>query len=150
MRKFVVVDASLAVTWAVPERYSEQALSLADRWARRGTRLFAPCLLLPEVTNALSKRVVRGELNLDTAQAALRIVLGFAIEVREEPGLQARAMALAHQLGRPSIYDCQYLALAEYHRCEFWTGDQRFYNAVKRSFPRVKWIGNVPSRPVPA
>jgi predicted nucleic acid-binding protein len=150
MRKVVVVDASLAVAWAVPERYSQHALRLAGRWARRGTRLFAPCLLLPEVTNALYKRIVRGELNLDTAQAALRIVLGFAIEIREEPGLQARAMALAHRLGRPSAYDCQYLALAEHHRCEFWTGDQRFFNAVKRTVPRVKWIGNVPSPPIPA
>jgi predicted nucleic acid-binding protein len=102
------------------------------------------------VTNALYKRIVRGEVDLDTAQAALAIVLGFGIEIREEPGLQSQAMTLAQQLRRPSTYDCQYLALAEYHGCEFWTGDQRFYNAVKRTFPRVKWIGNAPSSPVPA
>jgi predicted nucleic acid-binding protein len=148
--KVVVVDASLAATWAMPERYSQHALRLAERWARRGTRLLAPCLLLPEVTNALYKRIVRGEVDLDTAQAALAIVLGFGIEIREEPGLQSQAMTLAQQLRRPSTYDCQYLALAEYHGCEFWTGDQRFYNAVKRTFPRVKWIGIAPSSPVPA
>lgn len=53
MSQRVVVDASLAATWAVPERVSERALALADRWARAGTRLLAPCVLLAEVTTAL-------------------------------------------------------------------------------------------------
>lgn len=145
MSETVVVDASLAAMWAVPERYSEQALTLADRWARTGTHLLAPCLLLAEVTNVLYKRVLRGEMDLGTAQAALVVILGFTIEIREEPGLQARAMALAYRLRQPTTYDCQYLALAEHHRCELWTGDQRFYNAVKDVMPWVKWIGHYSS-----
>lgn len=141
MSEMVVIDASLATMWAVPEPYSAQALILATHWAREGTRLLAPCLLLAEVTNALYKRVARGEMDLDTAQTALEVILGFGIEILEERGTQLQAMALAHQLKRPTTYDCQYLALAEHYRCELWTGDQRFYNAVKKVIPRVKWIG---------
>lgn len=142
MSAAVVVDASLAVMWAVPESNSERALALASRWAEEGTRLLAPCLLLAEVTNALHKRIIRRDLDHSTAQAALRIVLGFAIEIREEPGLSARALELAHRLGRPTTYDCHYLALAERHRCELWTNDQRFFNAVKSTMPFVRWIGS--------
>lgn len=142
MNAAAVVDASLAVMWAVPEPNSERALALASRWAEKGTRLLAPCLLLAEVTNALHKRIIRRELDHAAAQAALRIVLRFAIEIREEPGLPARALELAHRLGRPTTYDCHYLALAERHRCELWTGDQRFFNAVKGSMPIVRWIGS--------
>lgn len=141
----VVIDASLAAMWAVPEPYSGQAIARAEQWAQTGTRLLAPCLLLAEVTNALYKRIVRGELDLPTAQTALEIILAFSIEIREEPGLQARAMALAHQLRRPTTYDCHYLALAEQYQCELWTGDQRFYNAVRHMIPWVKWIGNDPT-----
>jgi len=141
MKGLVVVDASLAAMWAVPEPYSEAALSLADRWAQEGTRLFAPCLMLAEVNNALYKRIVRGEMSLATAQAALDAVLRFSVEIREEPGLQARAMQLARQFRRPTTYDCQYLVLAELLDCELWTGDQRFYNAVRPAFRKVKWIG---------
>lgn len=141
MSEVVVIDASLATMLAIPELYSERVLALADQWAETGTRLLAPCLLLAEVTNALYKRIIRGEMDLNTAQAALEVILGFDIEIREEPGLQARAMALAHQLKQPTTYDCQYLALAEYYQCELWTGDQRFYNSVKDVMPRVKWIG---------
>lgn len=145
MSERVVIDASLAAMWAVPEPYSERALTLAGQWAQAGTRLLAPCLLLAEVTNALYKRIVRGELDLDRAQAALKVILGFAIEIREEAGLPARAMALAHELRRPTTYDCHYLALAQHYHCELWTGDQRFSNAVKPAIPWVKWIGHYSS-----
>lgn len=141
MRETVVIDASLATMWAVPEPYSEQALTLADRWAQAATRLLAPCLLLAEVTNALYKRVVRKEMGLDNAQAALEVILGFSIEIREEPGLQFRAMQMANELRQPTTYDCQYLALAEHYRCELWTGDQRLYSTAEGKFSSVKWIG---------
>lgn len=141
MSQTVVVDASLAAMWAVPEAHSDRALALVDRWAKTATRLVAPCLFLAEVTNALYKRVVRGEFDLGTAQAALRVILQFGIEIREEAGLQARAMDLAHQLRLPAVYDPQYLALAEHHECELWTGDRRFFDAAKQTFSWVKWVG---------
>lgn len=142
MTRAVVIDASLATMWAVPEPHSQQALALAGEWARAGSRLLAPGLLLAEVANALYKRILRRELDLGTATRALRVILGFAVEIREEPGLPARAIALAHQLRRPSTYDCHYLALAERFRCELWTGDHRFYHAVEAAIPWVKWIGH--------
>lgn len=141
MSGMVVVDASMAAMWAVPEPYSAQALALADRWARAVTRILAPCLLLAEVTNAFYKRVLRREMDLATAQKALEVIYGFSIEIREEPGLQARAMELAHRLQQPTTYDCQYLALAEYYGCDLWTGDRRLFNTAKRPFPWVKWVG---------
>jgi predicted nucleic acid-binding protein len=145
MKNAVVIDASLAVMWVVPERHSPQALAAAERWAETRTRLLAPCLLLAELTNALYKRVVREEVALETAQAALRIILGFDIEIREEPGLQARAMRLAHRLRQPAAYDGQYLALAEHHQCELWTGDLRLHAAAVSTLPRVRWIGEYTS-----
>lgn len=138
----VVIDASLAAMWAIPEPHSQQALTLASRWARMGTRLLAPCLLVAEVTNAIYRRVTRGELDLSTARVALKIVLGFSIEIREEPGIPDRAMELAHRFKMPTTYDCHYLALAERYQCELWTGDQRFHNAVKDAIPWIRWIGS--------
>jgi predicted nucleic acid-binding protein len=138
----VVVDASLAVMWSVPERFSDRALGRAALWAERGTRLLAPCLLVSEVTNGIYKRVVRGEMDLATAQQALEVALSFPIELREEPNVPARAMALAHEHRRPNAYDCYYLALAERNQCELWTGDERFYNVVKEKLMWVKWIAD--------
>jgi len=139
--EFVVVDASFAAMWAIPEPYSVRALELAEAWAGNATGLLAPCLLVPEVTNAVYKRVVRGELTLIEAQRALDVVLGFAIEIREEPGLPHRAMEWAARLKQPAAYDMNYLALAELYRCECWTGDQRFFRAARAAAPWVHWVG---------
>ena len=142
MRKVFVIDASLAAMWAIPEVFTPQALALADRWVQDDILLIAPCLILVEVTNAFYRRVVRGEIDLPAAIAALHVVMEFGIEIREEPGLHSQAMKLAHQLKRPTTYDCHYLALAEAYHCPLWTGDERFYNSVKQTCPQVNWIGN--------
>ena len=138
----VVIDASLAAMWAIPESQTPQALALAKRWAQEDTHLIAPCLMLTEVTNAFYKRVLRREMDLSTAIAALHIVMEFGIEIREEPGLHSMAMTLAHQLKLTNTYDCHYLALAEMYDCFLWTGDEKFYNSVKKTFARTKWIGH--------
>ena len=142
--KVVVIDASLAVMWGMPESFTDRALALAGTWAQEDIQPIAPSLILPEITNAFYKRVTRGESDLATAIEALRIVMDFGIEIREEPGLHSKAMELAHQLKRPNTYDCHYLALSEIHQSPLWTGDERFYNSVKDSFPNVKWIGSYP------
>jgi len=144
MADAVVVDASLAAMWAIPEEYTPRALELADRWIRTETRLLAPCLLIAEVTNALYKRVLRNELTLATAQRALDIVLAFAIDIREEPGLAGRAMEWASTLRQLAAYDGQYLALAERYGCELWTGDRRLFQAASPIARWVRWIGPVP------
>lgn len=137
----VVVDASLAAMWALPEPHSTGALALVEQWAQDEVRLLAPCLLVAEVTNTLYKRVLRGELDPSAAEAALDVIFAFGVELREEPALAARALSLARHLRRPTTYDCHYLALAERYDCALWTGDRRFYNAVHRAEPRVRWIG---------
>lgn len=139
--RVAVIDASLAAKWAIPEPGSDLALALATRWAKQRTRLVAPGLILPEIANAVYKRILRGEIDLATAREAIRIVLQFGIEIREEPGVPSRALELAHDLKRPTVYDCYYLALAEIYHCEVWTGDQRLYNAVRERLPWVNWIG---------
>lgn len=137
----VVVDASLAAKWAIPEPYTEQAFALAERWSNEGAHLIAPCLILAEITNAIYKRVQRREMDLNTGQQAMRTVLEFGIEIREEPGLQDRALALAYELKMPATYDAHYLALAEKYGCNLWTGDKKLYNATKSRLPWVKWVG---------
>lgn len=142
MRDVVVIDASLAAMWGIPESFTDRALALARKWAQQEIQPIAPSLILPEIVNAFYKRVTRGEIDLTTAIEAFHIVLDFGVEIREEPGLHSKAMKLAYQLKRPNTYDCHYLALSENHQCPLWTGDERFYNSVKNSFPHVQWIGH--------
>ncbi len=54
-------------------------------------------------------------------------------------------MELAHQYGLPAAYDAHYLALAEREGCEYWTTDERLWNAVKAQLPWVRWLGTFSS-----
>lgn len=143
MAGLVVVDASLAVKWGLPEPYTEQAFELAERWANDKTQPVAPCLILAEITNAIYKRVNRRELDLSTARQTLHTVLEFGIEIREEAGLPERVLELAHELKMSTAYDSHYLAVAERYGCDLWTGDRRLYNSTKNRFSWVKWVGEI-------
>ncbi len=146
----VVVDASLVTMWAIAEPLSRRAQALAEDWALARTQLVAPAFMLAEVTNAVYKRVWRGQLPFDEVEEALELALGFGVRLEESPDVHRRALALAHRFGRPSTYDAHYLVLADLHGCEVWTGDERLYNAVGAQFPALRWIGNYqPAGPGP-
>jgi predicted nucleic acid-binding protein len=146
LNRSVVVDASLAAAWVLPEEQSERSLALADSWIEAYVHMCAPGPFAAELTNALHQRVRRGEMTLSAASAALQAIGRFEVELIEEPGVPDRALALAAALGRPSTYDCYYLALAERLDCEYWTGDARFYNAARSAEARVRFIGSTDGR----
>jgi predicted nucleic acid-binding protein len=55
------------------------------------------------------------------------------------------ARALLIDLELRNAYDCMYAVLAEREGCEFWTGDERFWNVARSSFPWVRWVGELSS-----
>ncbi len=57
------------------------------------------------------------------------------------PKLVSRAFEIAvpsHQ----HAYDCIYVAVAEAKKLEFWTGDERLYNALHSTFPFIRRIAH--------
>ena len=142
MNGVVVVDASLAIKWLVSEENSDKARAISRSWANAGIQAAAPYLMPVEVTNALHRRVVRGELTVEDAIRLLEYLLASGIELRDVPGLQVRALQLASQLRQGAVYDAHYLALAEALGCDFWTADERFYRAAVSVTQNVRWIGD--------
>lgn len=138
-----VVDASLAIKWLVEEEYSDVARALSSDWESSGVKTFAPAILMPaEVANALHRRVVRGELDLQTAARLLDDLLAFGIELVAPPEIHGAALSAASRIGQGAVYDSHYLALAERLDCELWTAVRRFYRSARRAFPdRIRWIG---------
>ncbi|MGH2351040.1 MAG: type II toxin-antitoxin system VapC family toxin [Chloroflexota bacterium] len=149
MNRVVVVDTSLAIKWVLKENYSPESLALLDEWRAQPTRMLAPTLLAFEATNVIYRRVGRGGLTLEDARHRLAELLSRAPELVHEPALHARAQELAHELGQPACYDAHYLALAEREGCEFWTADERLWNAVRARLTWVRWIGEYRLQPAP-
>ncbi len=140
----VCVDASLVVALVTPKSQSERALALWTAWMSRDAEVVAPPLLRYEVASALWRKVVRGRMQAEDARRALEVALSLDIAFLDPPELPLRAFDLASRLNRSTTYDMCYLALTDIVGGEFWTADERLYNAVRDTFPVIHWLGEVP------
>jgi len=128
----IVVDASVAVKWVIPEELSDQAESLRGR----ADRLLAPDLLLPEAANALWKKLLRREITTSEAAQAIDLLMQSGLDLRPSGPLLGRALTLAQRLRHP-VYDCIYVALAQAEGATLVSADQRLLARIARGRTRV-------------
>jgi predicted nucleic acid-binding protein len=121
---------------------SDRALALWATWQDQDDILIAPTLLAFEVTSSLRRLVFLREITASEGEEAFQHFLHMDIRPSSQRGIIPLAWELAKQLDRPRAYDTSYLALALLRRCEFWTADERLYNAVQRELAWVKWLGH--------
>ena len=124
----LVVDASVAVKWVLPEVHAEAA----GRLIEGPTDLLAPDLLHVEVANAFWKRALRDELSSDEARAAASAIADLPLRVLPARRFLPAAVEIACRLRRP-IYDSLYLAIAVDHGIPLVTADRRFHDHVAAS-----------------
>ena len=119
----LVVDASVAVKWLLPEPLHEEAMRLLEL----ESIFLAPDLIVAEVANTAWKKVQRGEIDSATAErAAAALCSGFPKLYRSE-SLSLRALQIALHL-RHAVYDCFYLACAELVDAVLVTDDQHLHD----------------------
>lgn len=142
----LVVDASVAVKWLNPhEPLADKATLIRDDYERGHVSLLMPLFWNYEVANGINKAVARGHLSEQEGREAIALLL--AIKAQREPlPPPHESYELARKYQR-SIYDSWYLSLAEKTGCEFWTADQKLYNAVKDKARFVRWLADYPSLP---
>ena len=109
--------------------------------------LLAPALFASEAGNALTQRMRLGQLDLPSAQRALRDLFVAVVIVPADAQLAERALELTQLLSLAVVYDAVYAALAEREGAEFWTADHRFYAAARPILPWVRFVAEAPSPP---
>jgi len=111
----VVVDASLALKWVIPENDSNVALALLTDWLQHSVEFLAPALFACEITNILFQHVRGKKLTTDEAKDAIQKILAVGIELDslQSGSISLRALEIAEQFAQKATYDTHYLALAE-------------------------------------
>jgi predicted nucleic acid-binding protein len=125
----LVLDASVAVKWVLPETGSERAVAIRTM----DDDLIAPSLVCAEIGSAIWRAVLRNDVSAGGASENLSIAMEHYRRIIPLEELVDTAIALAIRLRHP-IYDCFYLALAERESCALITADRRLMaaaNAVK-------------------
>lgn len=137
----VVVDASVAIKWLNPhESLADKAHLIRDDYEQGRISLLVPSFWEYEVVNGINKAVARGHLSEEEGHEAVALVLALHAEKAFLPSAQ-ESYQLARKYQR-SVYDSWYVHLAETMDCEFWTADQKLYNALKNLAPWVKWLAD--------
>ena len=136
----IVVDASVAVKWILPERGSEAAKRLRDP----GEMLVGPALIRVEVAAAIARKSRFGEIDRRDAAAAAELwfqairdgVIALLPDELDLPGGFRLALDLRHP-----VQDCLYLAVAERLRAELFTADEKFVGRAGPAHPAVRLLG---------
>jgi predicted nucleic acid-binding protein len=131
----IVVDASVAVKWLLPEAGSKAATALGGQ----DSGLIAPSLIAAEIGNAVWKAVRSGKVQRSEALAGIDAVLLWFESLIPIEHLCLRALNLAITLRHP-IYDCFYLALAERENAPLATADEAMIAAARKMKIKVQRI----------
>jgi predicted nucleic acid-binding protein len=138
----LVLDASVAVKWAVPsakETLTLESLQLLKRYTQGEINFIVPDVFWAEVGNVLWKGTRQRrwpQAAADHAASEMRKRNFFTVSSLD---LLSDALRIAFAHNR-SVYDCLYVALAIQFRTEMITADERLANALAARLP-VKWLG---------
>jgi predicted nucleic acid-binding protein len=124
----LVIDASVALQWYLPEAYSEVSRKLLDTPAR----LMVPGLFYAEFGNALWKRWRREELDRQEIDLTIQALGRVPFEVFPTRDLSAHAVEIALDHGC-TVHDGVYLALAVLEGARMITADRKLCNAIAGS-----------------
>ncbi len=137
---YSVVDSSVAMKWVLDDEDAvAEAVALRDDALAGRLEMVAPSLWQYEVTNGLATGVRRGRLSSEQGAEAIRHLLALGVRMADPEA--ANVYQKAVDLGI-AAYDAAYLALAERLGALLWTGDRRFYDAVRHRANSVRWIGD--------
>lgn len=122
----LVIDASVAIKWFLPEPHSLNAVRLLTA----GCEMLAPDLVFPECGNVLWKKWLRGELEPEVIPAVLRDLDRMNLNIVPTSTLVDEAARIAVTY-RQSFYDSVYLAVAVMSKGRMVTGDEKLCRAVQ-------------------
>lgn len=141
MKDTLVIDASVAAQWLLPEANTPEALQVLSVVPR----LIALELIYSEVANTLWKRMRRGEITRQQGEQLLSTFFSIRLEIHPTIALFPAAWQVAADLGI-TVYDALYVALAELLHAPLLTADRRLHNQANALSLRIQvvWIADIP------
>jgi predicted nucleic acid-binding protein len=135
----ILVDASVAAKWLLPENGSEAALALVAG----PDLLFAPSVIRLEVLGAITRRARKGQAtkseSLDRCSKWLGYLDAGTISLVPEGAILNEAVELALGIKHP-LHDCLYLAAARQLGAKLVTADRPFWERAKTNYADVELL----------
>ncbi len=133
----IVVDASVAVKWFLPEPGAEEARELALTW--EDAEVWVPDLIWVEAANAARHKVLAGELTEDEAGMALGEFLAATLQVWPCRRTSLDTLSVALMTGLIA-WDAAYVSTARALGAELWTADREMHSRGRRAYPNIRLL----------
>jgi predicted nucleic acid-binding protein len=130
--RLLIVDASVAVKWYVPEQNYERALELEAALRDGKVALSAPDLILAEVGNAIAKKVAAKEVTEQEAARMLHLLVESPVLRIDSARLGLHALSVAQRAGI-SFHDALYVSAAEAAGTKVVTADDELVRDLRRA-----------------
>lgn len=124
--KPLVIDASIAIKWFIPEAGSDAAIQLLSK----KHHLLAPDLIRAEVGNIVWKLHRRQFIKTDDVYHIVNDFLAMPIDIHDSELLISNAVEIAVETGT-TVYDSLYFALAVEKGAVMVTADAKLATALK-------------------
>jgi predicted nucleic acid-binding protein len=124
--KPLVIDASIAIKWFIPEAGSDAAIELISK----KHQLLAPDLIRAEVGNIVWKLHRRKFIETEDVYHIVNDFLVMPIDIHDSESLISNAVEIAVATGT-TVYDSLYLALAVEKGTVMVTADAKLAKALK-------------------
>lgn len=142
----IVADASVLAQWVLPgEDACPGVTRLIDDVLSEAVVLLVPSLFYSEISSILSVSVRRRRIDPIEADLGWQAIEGLNIVCSNRDATDPEITRLSLLAGI-SAYDASYVALAERHRCPFYTADRRLMEAMRDYSDLVRPIDEYPSR----
>lgn len=138
--KKLCVDANFIVRYLGSKDPASIYQQKWQQWQAENYTLVAPTLFMYEIANAFHRATRAGQITLEEAEQFIEQALNLGIQFYGDAELHRQAFSIAQRYRLAATYDAHYLALADRLNIEFWTSDQRLFNAVS---PYLNWVNYI-------
>jgi len=128
MKELILIDASMAASWVIPDEYNPISKALLDSLMAREYRPVGIALFWYEFRNILVSNTRRRKIDKNDLMIFLQDIRHIGIETKAmEDDALILQLAFEHHL---SAYDAAYLALAVQEKATLATNDKKLARAV--------------------
>ncbi len=144
----IVLDASVAGKWFLPEADSDKAILLRDEFRKGLHDLISPDIFPIEVAHSLTRAERQKRISPTDGALALADLLKTLPVLHACVPLLPRAYAISSAM-RVGVYDCLYVALAERENGELITADDKLVKNLQAHFPFLTPLSSLPGTAPP-
>ena len=137
MKKVIIIDASVAAKWLLPDEDDFRADSIKRAFANRQIEIAVPVFIFYEVNNLLKSAVLSNRISFKDSLDFYEYFLNLNFNIHSSKLLLKNTLQTALKL-EISSYDASYIALAEYLQSPFYTAYEKLIKKTKS-----KWVKNL-------